>query len=104
MDFLIRGMEESLHAEINELAKKENISKNQFIKNFLSMVSYDVVIENEIRNLEKITNKVNHAVEITNARLQRLEKNFDKLYLLMILASGVEPLEIEKLLRSKYKF
>lgn len=97
----LNGVDESLVRKINELAKEQGISRNQFIKNYLAMMPYNLVLDYEVGYLEDLINKVDESAELTNARLKSLEDGFGKVSLLIKFATNMSEYEMTEVLGEK---
>lgn len=95
----LSGVDKYLVSEISELAKEQGISRNQFIKNYMSMIPYNLVLDYEVGYLENVISRVSESVEITNARLKSLEDNFGKLYQLIVYASNIDEFELKEIIK-----
>jgi len=98
LNILLSGVDESLVNEISELAKEQGISRNQFIKNYLAMMPYNLVMDYEVGYLEDLINKVDESTELTNARLKSLEEGFGKMSLLIKFATNMSEYEMTEVL------
>jgi len=97
----LNGVDESLVRKINELAKEQGISRNQFIKNYLAMMPYNLVLDYEVGYLEDLINTVDESAELTNARLKSLEDGFGKVSLLIKFATNMSEYEMTEVLGEK---
>lgn len=100
MQVLIKGVDSSLVKEISELAKEQGVSRNQFIKNYMSMIPYNLTLDYEVGYLENVISRVSKSVEITNARLKSLEDSFEKLYQLIMYASNIDEFELQEIIKT----
>lgn len=101
MEIKIRDVNKLTIQKIDKLARERKLSRNQFLKMKLeNMVMIDA-IKDEYERFEIALNKVNEAIRLNHARLESLERGYEKLSMLITLASQISEDEVDAYLENK---
>ena len=98
MDLLVRGLDPTVVTVIDDRAKEQNKSRNEYLKDLLTNVSHNFAMRDERKDYEKVLTRVADALELTHERLENTEKMIEKVYLLNIMLSGMSFEEVERTL------
>lgn len=98
MDLLIRDLDPTVVTVIDDWAKEQKKSRNEYLKDLLTNVSHNFAMRDERKDYEKVLTRVADALELTHERLENTEKMIEKVYLLNIMLSGMSFEEVERTL------
>ncbi|WP_174615274.1 hypothetical protein [Virgibacillus ihumii] len=98
MEVKIRDLDIRTVKVLDDEAKKQKVSRNELLKRYVE----DLVIINGVKQAEKevdsTLNKVASALEMTFSRLDQLEKQMEKMFILLSDVSGLDPMEVNQML------
>lgn len=100
MDFLIRDVDSNVIEVLDSRAKKLNRSRNQYLNELLTAIAHNDIMKDERADYNRTLGRVADAMEQTYERLEGMEKNFEKLYLLQIQSLGLSLKDAEQMLSS----
>lgn len=89
MEIKIRDMDSNVVDAFDRLAKKRNISRNEYLKLLLTNIANNDLMKDEREDYNRTLSRVADSLEITHERLESMEKNFEKLYLLKVQELGL---------------
>ena len=90
MDVLIRNVDPKIIKEIDSLARRKRISRNEFLKEQLEVISViDLIVEKQ-KLVDKATRNVNGMLMENSNQLDKMEKNYEKMVHLISLATEID--------------
>ena len=98
MEVKVRGLDPTVVTVIDDRAKEQNKSRNEYLKDLLTNVSHNFAMRDERKDYEKVLTRVADALELTHERLENTEKMIEKVYLINIMLSGMSFREVERTL------
>ena len=98
MEVKVRSLDPTVVTVIDDRAKEQNKSRNEYLKDLLTNVSHNFAMRDERKDYEKVLTRVADALELTHERLENTEKMIEKVYLLNIMLSGMSFEEVERTL------
>jgi len=101
MEIKIRDVDVRAIKVLDEEAKKQKVSRNTLLKRIVEdKVKFDGIKSAE-KELDVTMNRVADGLEMTYQRLNHLEKQTLKMYLLLCGGLGIDPTEAEDILEEK---
>src|SRR5690625_3083204 len=101
MEIKIRDVDVREIKELDEEAKKKKVSRNTILKRIIEdKIKFDGIKSAE-KELDVTMNRVADGLEMTYQRLNHLEKQTLKMYLLLCGGVGIDPTEAEDILEEK---
>jgi len=102
MEIKIRDVDVRAIKVLDEEAKKQKISRNTLLKRIVEdKVKFDGIKGAE-KELDVTMNRVADGIEMTYQRLNNLEKQTLKMYLLLCDGLGIDPTEAESILEKTF--
>ena len=90
MDIKIRNLSASTVKKIDELAKERGVSRNEYLKEQLEVISViDLIVEKQKLVDESTSNVTDMLIESSN-RLDRMEDNYVKMIHLLSLTTEID--------------
>src|SRR5699024_7809291 len=94
-----RNINERVVKTIDTEAKKQGLSRNEYLKNTLdTLTTYQGIIHKEI-DIDKTLNKMTQAIEIVYKHMNKLEANNSKMYYLLCEMAGVDYNELDNMFK-----
>lgn len=100
MEIKIRDIDSNVVEVFDRRAKKLNRSRNQYLNELLTGIAHNDIMKDERADYNRTLGRVADAMEQTYERLEGMEKNFEKLYLLQIQSLGLSLKDAEQMLSS----
>ena len=98
MEIKIRGLHPNVVSVLDQQAKKSNLSRNEYLKKLLTSVTQTYEMRDERADYNRTLSRVADAIELTHERLESMEKNFEKTYLLQVQSLGLTLKEADLML------
>lgn len=103
MDILVRRIDASAMKVIDEKAKNNNMTRNELLKQRIEeLATFDGIKQTE-REIDATLHKVRDALEMTFNRLDQLEKQSMKMYLLLAVVLEIDPQEVDGYLQNMFE-
>ncbi len=103
MDAKVRDLDAGAMQVLKEVAKKQKISRNELLKRHIEDLAKFNGIKSTEKELDSTIGRVGDALEITYNRLDKLEKQSKKMYLLLSIVLDVDPEEVDDYLEKMFK-
>jgi len=103
MELKVRDVDTSAVNVLNDEAKKQNVSRNELLKRHIEDLAQFNGIKRAEKELDSTMSRVGDALEITYNRLDQLEKQSMKMYLLLATVLDVDPEEVDDYLEQLFK-
>ncbi|WP_245745464.1 hypothetical protein [Lentibacillus persicus] len=88
---------------LNDEARKQNVSRNELLKRHIEDLAQFNGIKRAEKELDSTISRVGDALEMTYNRLDQLEKQSMKMYLLLATVLDVDPEEVDDYLEKVFK-
>ncbi|ASK61356.1 hypothetical protein CFK37_03795 [Virgibacillus phasianinus] len=102
MDVKIRDLHAGAMQVLLEEAKKQKVSRNELLKRHIEDLATFNGMKNAERDLERAVGRAGDALEITYRRLDQLEEQSLKMYLLLTIVLDVDPEEVDEYLEGMF--
>lgn len=89
MDLLVRDLDSNVLDAFDRIAKRKNISRGEYLKMLLTSIANNDLMKDERADYNRTLSRVADSLDLTHERLESMEKNFEKLYLLQVQESGL---------------
>lgn len=103
MEIKIRNLDAYTVAKINEYAKKNGVSRNEFLVNHFKNHVRNKELGNEVRVYEESLSKVVEVAKINFERMDYIEKNYVGLVNLISVVTGIHVEELKSILNEDEK-
>jgi len=103
MELKVRDVDTSAVNVLNDEAKKQNVSRNELLKRHIEDLAQFNGIKRAEKELDSTLRSVGDALEMTYHRLDQLEKQSMKMYLLLATVLEVDPEEVDDYLEKMFK-
>lgn len=98
MEIKVRGVDPVAVRKIDGMAKKRGMSRNEFVKILLEKTAVMKEMEVERDRLNVTMSSYNDLFKLLIGRVDDLEKNNEKLFILISLATDIPLLEVDNFL------
>ena len=102
MELKVRDVDTGAVKVLNDEARKQNVSRNELLKRHIEHLAQFNGIKRAEKELDSTLSRVGDALEITYNRLDQLEKQSMKMYLLLATVLDIDPGEIDNYLENMF--
>ncbi|SFE33671.1 hypothetical protein SAMN05216238_11320 [Lentibacillus persicus] len=103
MEIKVRDVDTGAVNVLNDEARKQNVSRNELLKRHIEDLAQFNGIKRAEKELDSTISRVGDALEMTYNRLDQLEKQSMKMYLLLATVLDVDPEEVDDYLEKVFK-
>jgi len=103
MEIKVRDVDTGAINVLNDEARKQNVSRNELLKRHIEDLAQFNGIKRAEKELDSTISRVGDALEMTYNRLDQLEKQSMKMYLLLATVLDVDPEEVDDYLEKVFK-
>ncbi|TFJ91541.1 hypothetical protein [Lentibacillus salicampi] len=103
MEIKVRDVDTGAINVLNDEARKQNVSRNELLKRHIEDLAQFDGIKRAEKELDSTISRVGDALEMTYNRLDQLEKQSMKMYLLLATVLDVDPEEVDDYLEKVFK-
>ncbi|WP_461176679.1 hypothetical protein [Virgibacillus ainsalahensis] len=102
MEIKVRDVDSGAVKVLNDEARKQNVSRNELLKRHIEDLAQFNGIKRAEKELDSTLSRVGDALEITYNRLDQLEKQSMKMYLLLATVLDIDPGETDDYLENMF--
>src|SRR5699024_10942666 len=102
MEIKARDVDTGAVKVLNDEARKQNVSRNELLKRYIEDLAQFNGIKRAEKELDSTMSRVGDALEITYNRLDQLEKQSLKMYLLLATVLDIDPGETDDYLENMF--
>lgn len=102
MDILLRRIDASALKIIDEKAKNNRMTRNELLKRHIEELAQFDGVKLAEKELNTTMKSVEDALEMTYKRLDQLEKQSTKMYLLLSIVLDIDPKEVDDYLEGMF--
>ncbi|WP_010529467.1 hypothetical protein [Lentibacillus jeotgali] len=102
MELKVRDVDTGAVKVLNDEARKQNVSRNELLKRHIEDLAQFNGIKRAEKELDSTLSRVGDAVEITYNRLNQLEQQSMKMYLLLATVLDIDPGETDDYLENMF--
>ncbi|ALX47653.1 hypothetical protein [Lentibacillus amyloliquefaciens] len=103
MEIKVRDVDTGAVNVLNDEARKQNVSRNELLKRHIEDLAQFNGIKRAEKELDSTISRVGDALEMTYNRIDQLEKQSMKMYLLLATVLDVDPEEVDDYLEKVFK-
>src|SRR5699024_9633161 len=103
MEIKVRDVDTGAVNVLNDEARKQNVSRNELLKRHIEDLAQFNGIKQDEKELDSTISSVGDALEMTYNRIDQLEKQSMKMYLLLASVLDVDPEEVDDYLEKVFK-
>jgi len=103
MELKVRDVDTGAIKVLNDEARKQNVSRNELLKRHIEDLAQFNGIKCAEKELDSTISRVGDALEMTYNRIEQLEKQSMKMYLLLATVLDVDPEEVDDYLEKVFK-
>ncbi|QKY71797.1 hypothetical protein [Lentibacillus sp. CBA3610] len=103
MEIKVRDVDTGAVKVLNDEARKQNVSRNELLKRHIEDLAQFNGVKRAEKELDSTLSRVGDALEMTYNRLDQLEKQSLKMYLLLTTVLDVDPEEVDDYLEKVFK-
>ncbi|TFJ93109.1 hypothetical protein [Lentibacillus salicampi] len=102
MELKVRDVDTGAVKVLNDEARKQNVSRNELLKRHIEDLAQFNGIKRAEKELDSTLSRVGDALEMTYNRLDQLEKQSMKMYLLLATVLDIDPGETDDYLENMF--
>jgi len=102
MELKVRDVDTGAVKVLNDEARKQNVSRNELLKRHIEDLAQFNGIKRAEKELDSTLSRVGDALEMTYNRLDQLEKQSMKMYLLLATVLDIDPGETDDYLEKMF--
>lgn len=101
MDIIVRNIDEIAIQKIDKLAGAEGVSRNEYLKEQIESMAVLGEIKKERECFELALSEVANVLEVTFKQLDMIEKGYERLFVLITLATGIDLDEVDRFVKKE---